>query len=350
MHFNHNQITFAREYRGYSQSELASKITGLSQPNLSKHEKGFDVLSNDMVEKIMDFLNFPKEWLFRSILNFSENTHYRKRATLTKRDKTKIELTNRMIGHLIDQMSDSLEWPEFKHVPLDIQEGYTPKNIAQHARKVLNINQGVPVSNICTLLESKGILVVQVNAHPKFDGVSFLTDQGTPVIIINKNFSNDRKRRTLAHEYGHILMHCYFAIPSHRTEKIREQEVEEFTSEFLMPEKFLKPMLRGLKIGDLAELKRYWLTSMSSIVRSAKEFGLITKDRYTYFSIELSRGGRSDDKVKVTIDEPNLFIEAYNIYKNTLDYSKEDIARAFSVPLDVVQDFLEPPSKWKIIK
>ena len=28
----------------------------------------------------------------------------------------------------------------------------------------------------------------------KFDGVSFITDKGFPVIIVNKNFSNDRKR------------------------------------------------------------------------------------------------------------------------------------------------------------
>lgn len=349
MQLNHKQITFAREYRGYSQSNLASSISGLSQPNLSKHEKGFDVLSEEMVFKIIDYLRFPKGWLFKNISNFSDNTHYRKRATLTKGDKTTIELGNRLVGYLIDQMSDSLEWPEFEHVPLDVQEGFTPKSIAQHARKVLGLSNGEPVKDIFTLLERKGIVIVQIKAHSKFDGVSFLTDGGTPVIIINKGFSNDRKRRTIAHEYGHILMHCYFAIPDHRTEKIREEEVEEFTSEFLMPEKYIMPMISRLRIGDLAELKRYWLTSMSSIVRSAKELGLISKDRYKYFSIELSRGGRSDDKVSVYIDEPNLFEEAYNMHRNSLNYSQEELAEAFCLPLDVVQDFLEP-NQFRIIK
>lgn len=349
MRFNHKQITFAREYRGYSQSDLASKISGLSQPNLSKHEKGFDVLSEEMVIKVIDYLGFPKDWLFKNISNFSENTHYRKRATLTKRDKTSIELGNRLIGYLVDQMSDSLEWPEFKHVPLDIQEGHTPKSIAQHARKVLGLNNGIPVLNIFSLLESKGIVVVEINAHPKFDGVSFITDGGIPIIIINKGFSNDRKRRTLAHEYGHILMHCYFAIPPYRTEKVREQEVEEFTSEFLMPEKYIGPMMRNLRLGDLAELKRYWLTSMSSIVRRAKELGFITNDRYVYFNIELSRGGRSDDKLSVFIDEPNLFAEAYNIHKKSLGYSKEELATAFSLPIDIIKEFLEP-STFRVIK
>lgn len=349
MHLNHSQITFARDYRGYSQSELATKINGLSQPNLSKHEKGFDVLSNEMVLKVIEYLNFPKEWLFENVSNFSENTHYRKRATLTKRDKTSIELGNRLIGYLIDQMSDSLDWPAFKHVPLDIEEGHTPKSIAQHARKVLGLNNGVSVANIFTLLEAKGIVVVEINAHRKFDGVSFITDGGTPVIIINKNFSNDRKRRTVAHEYGHILMHCYFAIPTHRTEKIRELEVAEFTSEFLMPEKYLRPMIQSLRIGDLAELKRYWLTSMTSIVRTAKIMGYITDERYTYFNIELSRGGRSDDRVKVYIDEPNLFAEAYKIHRKSLGYSKDELAKAFRLPRDIIEDFLEP-NQLRIIK
>ncbi len=348
MLFKHTQITFAREYRGYSQSELASRIKGLSQPNLSKHEKGLNILSEEMVLKIIDYLNFPKEWLLKNISNFSDNTHYRKRATLTKGDKTRIGLRNRLLGYLIDQMSDSLDWPAFSHVPLDIQEGHTPTSIARHARKVLGLINGMPVINICTLLEAKGIIVVQIDAHIKFDGVSFISDGGTPVIIINRNFSNDRKRRTLAHEYGHILMHCYFAIPPHRNEKCREEEVEEFTSEFLMPELYIKPMLRNLRIGDLAEMKKYWHTSMSSIVRRAKDLGLISKDRYRYFNIELSRGGRSDDELKVPIDEPNLFTEAYKIHKHSLGYSNKELAKAFCVPLDVIEDLLEP-NKLRVI-
>ena len=48
MEINYKQIIFAREYRGYSQTELASKIVGLSQSNLSKYEKGIGPLSTDV--------------------------------------------------------------------------------------------------------------------------------------------------------------------------------------------------------------------------------------------------------------------------------------------------------------
>lgn len=344
MKTNYKQLAFAREYRGYSQSELANKISGLSQPNLSKYEKGFNSLSEELVFNIIEFLGFPIEWLYQNVSNVPENAHYRKRATLSKREKKSIEYGNRLVGFVVDQMSDAIDWPEFKHVPMDIQDGHTPKSIAKYARKVLGLNNGVPVSDIFTLLENKGIVVIEVNVHQKFDGVSFITDGGIPIIIINKNFNNDRKRRTLAHEYGHILMHCYFPIPDYRTEKIREDEVEEFTSEFLMPEDYIKVMIGNIKIGDLAELKRYWLTSMSSIVRRAKDLGFIDSDRYTYFNIELSRGGRSDDAVDVYIDEPSLFVEAYKLHKEHLGYTDEELANAFSIPLDVVTTYLNPPS------
>ena len=58
------QLKFAREYRGYTQSELCRKVKSISQPNLSRYEKGFEgVLEKGKVEKIMSFLNFPLSFL-----------------------------------------------------------------------------------------------------------------------------------------------------------------------------------------------------------------------------------------------------------------------------------------------
>ena len=64
---NNKQLTFAREYRGYSQTELAESIKGLSQSNLSRFEKGFGVLSDDIQRKIIEYLNFPEEFFNRKI-------------------------------------------------------------------------------------------------------------------------------------------------------------------------------------------------------------------------------------------------------------------------------------------
>ena len=231
---NHKQLTFAREFKGYSQTELSNKIQGLSQSNLSKFEKGLGVLSEDLQKKIIDFLGFPEDFYNRKINTIIENANYRKRATVSKTKILKFENKCKVIGYVIDELSESIEWPDFKLAPLNVEDGYAPEYIANYTRRLLKVNVDEPIKNIFSILETAGIIIYEINDDEKFDGVSFITDKGNPIIIVNKNFSNDRKRFTIAHELGHILMHNEnnFPISSYRD---KEKEANQFASEFLMP-------------------------------------------------------------------------------------------------------------------
>ena len=197
---NHKQLTFAREYRGYSQTELADSIKGLSQSNLSRFEKGFGVLSDDIQRKIIEYLNFPEEFFNRKINSTIENANYRKRASIGKNITQRFENKCKLIGYIIDEFSESIEWLDFTLSPLNVEEGYTPQYIANYNRKLLKLTKDEPVKNIMSLLEQSGVIIYEIDEIEKFDGVSFITDKGFPVIIVNKNFSNDRKRFTIAHE------------------------------------------------------------------------------------------------------------------------------------------------------
>ena len=287
---NHKQLTFAREFKGYSQTELSNKIQGLSQSNLSKFEKGLGVLSEDLQKKIIDFLGFPEDFYNRKINTIIENANYRKRATVSKTKILKFENKCKVIGYVIDELSESIEWPDFKLAPLNVEDGYAPEYIANYTRRLLKVNVDEPIKNIFSILETAGIIIYEINDDEKFDGVSFITDKGNPIIIVNKNFSNDRKRFTIAHELGHILMHNEnnFPISSYRD---KEKEANQFASEFLMPENYIKNSLRNLKLSEVGNLKSYWLTSMSSIIRRAKDLKCIDDNRYKYFLIEMSRNG-----------------------------------------------------------
>ncbi len=61
------QLKLAREYRGCSQSELCKNIKGLSQPNLSKFEKGQINLSEKVKRDIMEFLKWPFDFLYEKV-------------------------------------------------------------------------------------------------------------------------------------------------------------------------------------------------------------------------------------------------------------------------------------------
>jgi Zn-dependent peptidase ImmA (M78 family) len=349
MKINHKQIIFAREYRKYTQTQLSSKIKGLSQSNLSKFEKGIDTLSNDVIERIIHFLNFPKSFFLKKISNRVENAHYRKKSGVAKFIKSEIEYSNKLVGFIVDQMSLSIEWPEFMFKSVDIEDGYTPEKVAKYARRHIGLDSEEPVEQISYLLESNGIVIVELEQYEKFDGVSFFTDLGTPMIIINKIMSNDRKRFTIAHELGHLLMHGENPlIPEHRDV---ETEANRFASEFLMPEEGIRNHLYSLKLSDLSGLKKYWLTSMASIIRRAKDLKCISNDTYRYMLIEMSRNGlRKHEGVNVFIDEPKLLAKAYKLHKLDLEYSNQELAQAFKLPIDVIEKFLDFPRSGTKLK
>ena len=332
------QLTFAREYRGLTQSELASKIKGLSQPNLSKFEKGLQTLSDDLVEKIMDYLEFPMSFLKTSISTEITNAHYRKKASLTKGKKDRIERQSKLIGYVIDCMSEYLEFPDTHIRSLDLDNGYTPEDAARYARNFFRLGDR-PVENIVTLLENHGIIVIERNfGTDDFDGVSFITDKGFYVTIINKAYSNDRKRLTLAHELGHIIMHLdpSFIILPHRD---KEDEAFRFASEFLMPTAYIKQSLSNLKISYLGTLKSYWLTSMASIIRRAYNLGTIDKNKYTYLNVELSRNGfKKREPINVCIDEPVILKDGYEILSKEFHFNIEFLSNEFCLPQDVLDD------------
>jgi len=61
-------LKVAREYRGYTQTELCKHIKGLYQPNLSRFEKGaWGVLNEKILKDVMVFLNFPFGFLHSDI-------------------------------------------------------------------------------------------------------------------------------------------------------------------------------------------------------------------------------------------------------------------------------------------
>lgn len=57
------QIKFAREYRGMTQTNLCKQIKGLNQSILSRSEKGFIDLPEDVKKNIMLLLGFPYGFL-----------------------------------------------------------------------------------------------------------------------------------------------------------------------------------------------------------------------------------------------------------------------------------------------
>jgi len=103
------------------------------------------------------------------------------------------------------------------------------------------------------------------------------------IIVVNKNHSIERRRFSMAHELGHLVLHEYKTPHADGVKKVRfrdadsslgtdrdEIEANQFAAELLMPAKLLIPRLQQLGLGtwDDTAVK----TSSSAVQKLAADF------------------------------------------------------------------------------
>lgn len=332
-----NMLTFAREYRGMTQTSLAAKIPGLSQSNLSKYEKGLGTLSDETLCRIMSTLDFPVAFLDLKIENNVECRHYRKKASINATDRNKIDRFISLVAYCFDWMSEYVNLPDFKFKYMDLEAGMTPEEVARQVRRMFRLGVA-PIENICNFIEQNGVFVYFWDCRcDEFDGVSLITDKGNHLIIINQNMSNDRIRFSIAHELGHILMHqcCDFVVLEVRD---KEKEAHRFASEFLMPEQAVKSSLFNLTFSQLPILKSYWLTSMAALIQRAKSLKQINESKYKLLRIELSRRTwLRKEPYPVYMDKPTVISKIYALITEELGYDNHQISSLSKIPLDIIE-------------
>ncbi|MDP4272694.1 MAG: XRE family transcriptional regulator [Bacteroidota bacterium] len=323
---NYKMITLARESRGITQSNLAKKISNLTQGNLSRIEMGILPINETTLLSIANLLNYPIDFFYkREIQTPISNFYYRKRIMIPKRVLSQIEAQMDIVRLSIDELMNSIELPDFNFPQIDISFKGDPADAARKIRDYLKLPKG-PIINIVNIFEKHGIIVYFIDTNcEKFDGITLFTDKNQPIIFIDKKIPNDRKRFTLGHELGHLVMHIPFVIDNFRNE---EEEANSFSSEFNMPYLECRNDIINLKYNDLGKLKSYWKLSKAAIIVRAKQLKLITEEKYKYLMIELGRRGerKHESGLDVDIDEPTLIPQMIKIFKNNLNYNTEEIS------------------------
>lgn len=323
---NPKQITLAREARGLTQAQLSKMLPSLNQGNLSKIEKGIFDVSDKSLNLIAQVLNFPTTFFTQEDVRPAiSNLYYRKQYKVSgktlKTLRAIISILTRAIGALMEEVDMARQYEKLR---FDIQEGWTPQKAAIITREVLGIPHG-PIDSITAFIERAGIIVHYLNYDiPGFDGVAAITENGWPILFLNSNKPNDRKRMNLAHELAHVVLHIPFVLEPFRDE---EREAKEYAGEFLMPSEDVRPDLVALSYNKLTEIKEYWKTSKAAIIRKAYSLQLINESKYTYLNIELGRRGEKiNENGYVDIDSPKLLTSVISLYKLEMGYSVEDLA------------------------
>lgn len=126
----------------------------------------------------------------------------------------------------------------------------------------------VPVKEIA---EEHGVLVQETRAEDDLSGFIYVDSETDETVIgVNKSHGKQRKRFTIAHELGHMLLHDFddlhvdrgFGVKlrnrvSSEGTDLEEKEANLFAAELLMPKDFIEDVFdeQGIEMVDLEDEK-----------------------------------------------------------------------------------------------
>lgn len=281
----------ARRAQGLTQVELAT-AAGVTQAALSRYENGMREPDADVLGRLAQVLGVTVELLQhagRARGGMALDVHMRRRQTapppVWKRLEARLNMYRWHSGALFDEVALRAEQYVPSLDPLDV----TPEAAARFVRMQWRMPVG-PVRSLIRWLEAAGCLVIAEDFQTtRVDGLSQWVNNH-PIVLVNALAPTDRLRLTLAHELGHLVLHAT-AIGDDI-----EAEANAFAAEFLMPAEYIRPSLRNLKIGRLADLKREYMVSMQALVERAFSLDLLTPtQRTSFYKMFSARGWRTSE-------------------------------------------------------
>ena len=363
---NPDMLLLARKRRRITQKNLATE-TGIPQAEISRVENGLkNVLSHEDIKSIARSLKFPMNFFFQQEPFYKNplsihGTAFRKKSTIAKKDQDGVvALANHIVLHL-RRMLESIDMePQFQLLSFEILDsnsslseyasGVTSATeAAQKIRESWQLDNG-PLLNLIKYIEATGVFVIEGDfGSADIDAVTIRSPDMNTVVVLNANRTADRKRFSLAHEYGHVILHPF---PSDKMEK----EADEFAAELLMPAKgILSDLKKHLTIRELGRLKLKWRISMAALIYRAKTLNTITSEMTSSLYKKMNSYGyrkQEPDEFNVENEQGSLLSQLLQMHLDDLGYSFDELAEAFrTFPNEVAEMYgLKQPDERRKLK
>lgn len=284
----------ARKMAGLSLDALAMQtFPMISKQALSKYEKGLIKPRSDVLISLAKALDVRVDYFFRSSTVSISGIEFRKRSRLTKKDEDRVKFQT------IDFLQKYCEIEEILNIPASFKNPVTNKQISNHIdieiaaieiRKNWNLGNG-PITHLIELLEEKGFKIFEVDTGDKFDGLSgFVENMGIPIITIYKKGDLARKRFTVAHELGHLLLD-FSDVKEAKPEKL----CHVFAGALLLPQDIMREELwkqrNNITEWELKKLKGIFGVSMQAVMARAFHLNIISESTYRSFNIYVNKNG-----------------------------------------------------------
>jgi len=279
-----NRIKNARVLKCLSQQNVADEI-GISKQMVSKYESGEAIPTSSKFIKLSKLFGLKIDYFFSSFQIELGEINFRKKSTFSMKKQSSLK----------EQIKINLE--NYLWIEDSLSIDYTFKNIIQNSKinsiedvenAVLKLrnewNIGIdPIHNIIQLLEDKEIKVIELfDVDGKFDGMATYVNDKFPVIVVNGNFLVERKRFTLLHELGHLLLN----LPECDV-KQEENFCNKFAAEFLFPKQIVVKEFGGkrdhITLTELISTQKKYGISIPAIIYRLVDSEILSKQRHTNF-------------------------------------------------------------------
>lgn len=350
----------ARKLQRLSQVDLAAKL-GVSRQAVSAYERGDKVPEAPVFQKMAEILCQP-------VLFFTKETppafgeysvrFYRKFGADTVRRNEACEVLGDWFVQVTYYFDGLLNYPKVDvpeaPPPASLDHRYTDEEIneiADACRRSWGLGLG-PISNILSLLESKGVSICRYELPgEKVEAFSFWNGARPFIFMASEKESAARARYDLSHELGHLILHRWVdkaELEDPKTLKKIENEADRFAGAFMLPRASFPNEVYTLRIDAFIELKRRWRTSIQAMVHRCADLGLATADQtlnlYKHISYRKWRTREPlDDPSILAIEQPRLLRRAVEMVLGSGRKHPDEIANDLALDRGTIEQLCNLP-------
>lgn len=289
----------ARNARGWTQGQAAEAL-GVARTTITAIEKGDRRVRSEELARLAQVYGRKLSSLLRPgspVEDFSVQL----RGALPAETPVDADLLPHI--HALERLCDDyLELerlcaaPLRRHdPPIYSMDAIDPEQVAEDVAAAERHRLGLgdaPVLNLRAVLEDEvGLRVFYLDLPSTVAGMFAFTEEHGGVVAINRHHPAERRRCSMAHEYGHFLTDRYRATVSflgrYQRRPAAERFAETFGRAFLMPAASLRRRYHEVvrqrvragrgrpTAGDLYQLAHYFYVSFEALTRRLEELGLV---------------------------------------------------------------------------
>jgi Zn-dependent peptidase ImmA (M78 family) len=289
-----SRLKLARASAGYSLRELADRMGNVvSAQAIGKYERNEDMPGSRALMALATALGISESYLLSDEELTLEGVDFRKKRSAKEEatiEAQTLQLLERYLA-IEDLLGlKSVEWEQPRSAPFPVHEVRDAEDAARSVREDWGLGHD-PIPKLAELLEERGIKVLSIELED-IDGLAARVlrkgRDAARVIVVRRNIWAERKRFTLAHELGHMVM-----TPAPDVDE--ESAAHRFAGAFLMPADVVRAEVgaqrSSISIGELVALKQRFGVSIQAIAFRCRDLGIIDKKAFSALYREFTQRG-----------------------------------------------------------